>query len=261
MKKLYKNEILLNSQIVLCKGYNDGTELDRTISDLGAMQPYMQSLSVVPVGLTKYREGLANLSKFSKEDAIHVIKQVESWQQKFLKEYGTRFVHLSDEWYLTAELPIPEEEYYEGYGQIENGVGMIRSLVDEVTEAIEAEEGDGRKKKISLATGVLAAPIIRDMVALINKKYPNIDATVYTIQNDFFGRDITVAGLLTGNDIINQLKDKDLGEYLILPNVLLRQGEDVLLDDLRIPDLENALQIKIRIVQSDGQSLVDTIVR
>lgn len=261
LKKLYENEILMNSQIVLCKGYNDGTELDRTISDLGAMQPYMQSLSVVPVGLTKYREGLANLSKFSKEDAIHVIKQVESWQQKFLKEYGTRFVHLSDEWYLTAELPIPEEEYYEGYGQIENGVGMIRSLVDEVTEAIEAEEGDDRKKKISLATGVLAAPIIRDMVALINKKYPNIDATVYTIQNDFFGRDITVAGLLTGQDIINQLKDKDLGEYLILPNVLLRQGEDVLLDDLRLPDLENALQIGIRIVQSDGQSLVDTIVR
>lgn len=261
IKKLYENEIQMNSQIVLCKGYNDGAELDRTISDLGAMQPYMQSLSVVPVGITKYREGLANLSKFSKEDAIKVIHQVESWQQKFLQEYGTRFVHLSDEWYLTANLPIPEEDYYEGYGQIENGVGMIRSLVDEVKDAMLEEEGTQCKKKISLATGVLAAPIIRDMVSLIQEKYPNIDATVYTIQNDFFGKDITVAGLLTGQDIIKQLKGKDLGEYLILPNVLLRQGEDVLLDDLRIPDLEKALQIKIRIVQSDGQSLVDTIVR
>lgn len=260
LEKLYENQIYMNSQIVLCKGYNDGVELDRTIGDLAKMQPYMQSLSVVPVGLTKYREGLAKLSKFSKEDANHVIDQVEAWQEKLLAEHGTRFVHLSDEWYLTAERPIPTEEYYEGYGQIENGVGMIRSLVDEVEEALSAATGDERKKKISLATGVLAAPIIRDMVKLINEKYPNIDATVYTIENEFFGKDITVAGLLTGQDIIKQLKEKELGDYLILPNVLLRQGEDVLLDDLRIPDLEKALQIKIRIVQSDGQSLVDTVV-
>ena len=258
--KLYENQIEMNSQIVLCKGWNDGVELDKTIEDLSKMYPYMQSLSVVPIGLTKFREGLEKMEKFSKEDACRVIDQVESWQHKFLRQYGTRFVHLSDEWYLTAERPIPEEDYYEGYGQIENGVGMIRSLIDEVKDAMEAAAGDGRQKKISLATGVLAAPIIRDMITLINEKYPNIDATVYTIENEFFGKDITVAGLLTGQDIIKQLKDKELGEYLILPNVLLRQGEDVLLDDLRLPDLENALQIKIRIVQSDGQSLVDTVV-
>ena len=260
LEKLYQNGIYMNSQIVLCKGLNDGEELDRSISDLSRMMPYMQSLSVVPVGLTKYREGLAELKKFTKEDACKVLDQIESWQEKLLKEHGTRFVHPSDEWYLTAKRPIPQEDYYEGYGQIENGVGMIRSLVDEVQEALDKEEGDDRVKKISLATGVLAAPIIRDMVAEINKKYPKIDATVYTIINEFFGTDITVAGLLTGQDIIKQLKDKDLGEYLILPNVLLRQGEDVLLDDLRLGDLENALQTKIRIVQSDGQSLVDTIV-
>jgi len=258
--KLYENQIEMNSQIVLCKGWNDGVELDKSIGDLSKMYPYMQSLSVVPIGLTKYRQGLEKMEKFSKDDACHVIDQVESWQHKFLQQYGTRFVHLSDEWYLTAQRPIPEEDYYEGYGQIENGVGMIRSLIDEVKEALEETAGDDREKKISLATGVLAAPIIRDMVTLINQKYPNIDATVYTIENEFFGKDITVAGLLTGQDIIKQLKDKELGEYLILPNVLLRQGEDVLLDDLRLPDLENALQIKIRIVQSDGQSLVDTVV-
>lgn len=258
--KLYDNHIYMNSQIVLCKGYNDGAELDRTIGDLGAMQPYMQSLSVVPVGLTKYREGLAHLEKFSKEDAEKVIDQVEAWQQKFLKEYGTRFVHLSDEWYLTAKRAIPEEDYYEGYGQIENGVGMIRSLVDEVKEALKEQKGNQKEKRISLATGVLAAPIIRDMIELINEKFPNIEATVYTIENEFFGKDITVAGLLTGGDIIKQLKDKDLGEYLILPNVLLRQGEDVLLDDLRICDIEKSLQIPIRIVQSDGSSLVNTVI-
>lgn len=258
--KLYENQITMNSQIVLCKGYNDGEELDKTIGDLAAMQPYMQSLSVVPVGLTKYREGLAKLSKFTKEDANAVIDQVESWQKKLLKEHGTRFVHLSDEWYLTANRPIPEEDYYEGYGQIENGVGMVRSLIDEVKDALNEVTGDDRAKTISLATGALAAPIIQDLVTLLNEKYPNIKASVYTIENEFFGKDITVAGLLTGQDIIGQLKNQELGEYLILPNVLLRQGEDVLLDDLTIPDLEKALQIKIRIVQSDGQSFVDTIV-
>ena len=258
--KLYENQITMNSQIVLCKGYNDGEELDKTIGDLAAMQPYMQSLSVVPVGLTKYREGLAKLSKFTKEDANAVIDQVESWQKKLLKEHGTRFVHLSDEWYLTANRPIPEEDYYEGYGQIENGVGMVRSLIDEVKDALNEVTGDDRAKTISLATGALAAPIIQDLVTLLNEKYPNIKASVYTIENEFFGKDITVAGLLTGQDIIAQLKNQELGEYLILPNVLLRQGEDVLLDDLTIPDLEKALQIKIRIVQSDGQSFVDTIV-
>ena len=258
--KLYDNGIYMNSQIVLCKGYNDGIELDKTIEDLSDMLPYMQSLSVVPVGLTKYREGLAKLSKFTKEEACAVIDQVEAWQEKYLKEHGTRFVYLSDEWYLTAKRPIPEEDYYEGYGQIENGVGMIRSLVDEVKETLAELQGDDRQKSISLATGVLAAPIIENMVKLINEKYPNIQANVFTIENEFFGKDITVAGLLTGQDIINQLKGKELGEYLILPNVLLRQGEDILLDDLRIADLENALQIGIRIVQSDGQSLVHTIV-
>lgn len=260
LHKLYENQITMNSQIVLCKGYNDGSELDRTIGDLSKMYPYMQSLSVVPVGLTKYREGLAHLDKFTKEDAERVIDQVEAWQKKLFTEFGTRFAHLSDEWYLNAKRPIPNAEYYEGYGQIENGVGMIRSLVDEVKDALSKAPGDDRSKKISLATGVLAAPIIRDMVTLINEKYPNIKADVYTIENEFFGKDITVAGLLTGQDIIKQLKGKDLGEYLILPNVLLRQGEDVLLDDLRVSDLEKALQIKIRIVQSDGQSLVDTVV-
>ena len=176
-----------------------------------------------------------------------------------MKEHGTRFVFASDEWYLTAQMPIPDEDYYEGYNQIENGVGMIRSLEDEVDDYLATLTGDDRTKKVSLATAVLASPIIKRQTEKVAEKYPNIDCNVYTILNDYFGRDITVAGLLTGQDIINQLKDKDLGDYLILPGVLLRSGEEVLLDDLTVSDLEKALQIEIRIVKSDGTSLIDTI--
>lgn len=259
LEKLYDNRIEMNSQIVLCKGLNDGAELERSIEYLSNMLPYMESLSVVPVGLTKYRENLAPLKKFNKEDAIEVLNTIHKWQDKLLKEHGTRFVFASDEWYLTAEMPIPDEAYYEGYNQIENGVGMIRSLEDEVDEYLATLTGDDRSKKVSLATAVLAAPIIKQQTEKVMEKYPNIDCNVYTILNDYFGRDITVAGLLTGQDIINQLKDKDLGDYLILPDVLLRSGEEVLLDDLTVTDLEKALQIEIRIVKSDGTSLIDTI--
>lgn len=261
LQKLYDNRIEMNSQIVLCKGINDGAELERSIEYLSGMLPYMESLSVVPVGLTKFRENLAELEKFTKKDAREVLDIIHKWQDKLLKEYGTRFVFASDEWYLTAELPIPQEDYYEGYNQIENGVGMIRSLEDEVDDCLQTHKGDNRKKKVSLATGVLAAPIIKRQTEKIMEKYPNVECKVYTIRNDFFGRDITVAGLLTGQDIINQLKDQDLGDYLILPSVLLRTGEEVLLDDLTLSDLEKALQKEIRIVKSDGTSLVDTILK
>lgn len=260
LQKLYDNRIEMNSQIVLCKGLNDGAELERSIEYLSNMLPYMESLSVVPVGLTRFRDNLAPLKKFNKEDAIEVLNTIHKWQDKLLKEHGTRFVFASDEWYLTAEMPIPDEAYYEGYNQIENGVGMIRSLEDEVDDYLAALTGDNRRKKVSLATAVLASPIIKKQTEKVMEKYPNINCNVYTIFNDYFGRDITVAGLLTGQDIINQLKDQDLGDYLILPDVLLRSGEEVLLDDLTVTDLEKALQIEIRIVKSDGTSLIDTII-
>lgn len=259
LHKLYDNRIEMNSQIVLCKGLNDGEELSRSIEYLSNMLPYMESLSVVPVGLTKYRENLAELHKFNESDANEVLDLIHSWQEKLLKKYGTRFVFASDEWYITAKRPVPNADYYEGYEQLENGVGMVRSLEDEFDEYLLELQGDTREKKVSLATAVLAAPIIDGLTKKLKPKYPNVDCTVYTILNDFFGRDITVAGLLTGQDIINQLKGKDLGDYLILPDVLLRSGEEVLLDDLTVSDLEKALQIEIRIVKSDGTSLIDTI--
>lgn len=260
IQRLYEGGIDMNSQIVLCKGINDGEELDRTIADLGAMQPQMMSLSVVPLGKTKFREGLEQIPSFTKEDAREVLAQIHKWQEKFLKEYGTRFVFASDEWYIKAGYDLPEEDYYEGYGQIENGVGMVRSLYDEVVNYLEEIEGDDRKKKVSIATGFLASETIKTLAGKVNEKFPNMEINVYPIRNDFFGPEITVAGLTTAGDIINQLKDIDLGDYLILPSVMLRSGEDVLLDDLTTKDIQNALQTDIRIVQSDGKSFVETII-
>ncbi len=267
LKTLYDGGIEMNSQIVLCKGINDGEELDLSIRELSKYLPHMQSLSVVPVGLTKYRDGLVPLEKFTKDDAKKVLNQIQKWQETFRKEYGTRFVFASDEWFLTAGEEIPEEDYYEGYGQIENGVGMVRSLMDEVLEYLEDYKETGMKnnlphapRKFSLATGLLASDTMKDILKKIKEVLPWADGTVYTIINDFFGHDITVSGLLTGQDIIAQLKGKDLGEYLLLPENLLRAGEEVLLDDISVKDLEMALQIEIRIVQSDGKSLVDMII-
>lgn len=262
LKKLYHAGIEMNSQIVLCKGYNDGAELERSIKELADFLPYMKSLSVVPVGLTKYRETLTPLEKFNKSEALEVIDLIEKWQDKIFKEHGTRFVFPSDEWFLIAEKEIPKEEYYEGYGQIENGVGMIRSLLEEVNETLsEYKTGELNtvSKSISFATGKLAAPIIEKIMEKVNCIYPNIHGKVYMIENDFFGHDITVAGLLTGQDIIKQLKGKELGAYLILPDVLLRDGEEVLLDDITVSDIEKELKVNIKIVASDGAALINAI--
>lgn len=260
IKQFYDAGIEMNAQIVLCKGYNDGAELERTIQDLTAYLPFMQSVSVVPVGMTKYREGLAKLLPFEKEDAVQVLEIVSKWQKTIDKRYGVRMIHASDEWYLLAGMPFPPEDAYEGYPQIENGVGMVRSLVEEVDLFLSDCQGDGRKKSLTLATGVLAAPVIGEQVEKIRKKYPGIKAEVVPIVNHFFGESITVAGLLTGTDIIEQLKGKELGEYLVLPEVLLKSGEDVLLDDLHISDIERALQTRVRIVKSEGEALVRAVI-
>ncbi|MBB2183000.1 DUF512 domain-containing protein [Lachnospiraceae bacterium MD1] len=260
IKRLKDGGIVMNGQIVLCKGWNDGEELERTIHDLAAFLPEMQSVSIVPVGLTKFRQGLEQLEAFSKEDSIHVIDTIHRWQNIFLTHYGTRFIYASDEWYIKAEMPIPDADSYEGYPQIENGVGLIRSLQVEFEEYYEELDGDNRKRELSIATGVLAAPYLQQMVDKLNIKYPGIKVHLYTIINNFFGTNITVAGLLTGEDIISQLSGKPLGEILLLPEVLLRNGETVLLDDVTVEDLESALQTNIRIVQSDGTSFINSII-
>lgn len=265
LDRLYEAGITMNSQAVLCKGWNDGEELDDTIRELAKRYPVMNSLSVVPVGLTKYRDHLEELTVFQKEEAKAVLEQIHGWQRRFLKELGTRFVFASDEWYLLAEHPMPKGEAYEGYGQIENGVGMVRSLWDEVCAYVKELRESGRlscfrqNRTFSMATGMLAAPLLEHIVSCVKQELPNMEAYVYPIVNDFFGHNITVAGLLTGQDLIAQLAGRDLGEYLLLPNVLLRNGEQVLLDDVTVSELSEALQIEIRIVQSDGKSLIDAM--
>lgn len=256
LRKLYDGGIIMNAQIVLCKHENDGEELERTIRDLVKLIPNMESVSVVPVGLSAHREGLYPLEPFGAEDARSVIACIEKWQKILYEEYGTHFIHASDEWYLLAGYEMPEEERYDGYLQLENGVGMLRLLMEEFQEALDAIPGDGRKRHVTIATGRSAAGYIRRLAGKFCEKFEHVTVDVYEIVNYFFGERITVSGLMTGQDIIGQLKDKPLGEELLLPVNVLRSGEQTLLDDLTVQDIEKALQIPISIVQSNGQDLV-----
>ena len=256
---LYENEVIMNGQIVLCKGYNDKDELEFTIKELGKYCPIMQSVSIVPVGLTKYREGLCPLESFTKEDAIEVIDLVERYQKEFYQKYGLHFIHASDEFYILAKREMPEENRYDNYLQLENGVGMIRLLLNETKNVLDGLEGDDRVREVSIATGKLAAPFLLQCIEKINKLYPNICVHLYPIENHFFGEQITVAGLITGTDLKEQLQNKKLGEALLIPVDMLRSEEDVFLDDITISDLQNTLQVPIFRVKSSGQDFVDAI--
>lgn len=264
--RLYEAGIEMNGQIVLCKGYNDGVELERTIGDLTKYLPYMESLSVVPVGLSKYREGLCELEPFEKEDARRVIAIIEKWQQYCMEKYGVHFVQASDEWYLTAELPLPEEERYDGYLQLENGVGMLRLLMTEFEEALaEYREREAKNPvekaghRATFISGRLAAPFIRNLAGKFMEAFPQYDIQVVDIRNDFFGERITVSGLITGQDLIAQTRDLDLGEYIGIPCNMLRMGENVFLDDITVEEAEKTLQAPIHIVKSSGQDLLNAM--
>ena len=260
--KLAQAGIIMNGQIVLCKGVNDGAELDRSIRDLSAYLPNLESVSVVPVGLSKYRDGLYPLEPFAKEDAQDVLRIIHGWQNKIYPEYGTHFVHASDEWYILAEEELPQEEQYDGYLQLENGVGMLRLLLDEFAEAMEENRINGRQaraKHITLATGRLAYRFIKQMAMQMEERYEGLQIDVIAIRNDFFGEMITVSGLLTGQDIMAQLKDRDLGEKLLLPQNVLKSGEPVFLDDYTLDDIEKALQVRIDIVKSSGRDFIEAI--
>jgi len=254
--RLAKACIEMNGQIVLCKNVNDKEELRRSIEDLSRYLPHMRSVSVVPAGLTKYREGLYPLELFTREEACSVIDMVESYQQGFYEKYGLHFIHASDEWYILAGRDFPPEEAYDGYIQLENGVGMMRLLYNEFMEALEEEKGSGRKRELSLATGVLAYDMICSLVREMQKKFKNIKVHIYKIINYFFGETITVSGLLTGGDIVSQLKGKELGELLLLPCNVLRAGEEVFLDDMTLKEVKTALQSDINIVKSGGKDLL-----
>lgn len=258
--RLNAADVEMNGQVVLCKNVNDKEELERTISDLEKYIPNMRSVSIVPSGLTKFRDGLYPLELFEKKDACAVIDTIEKWQKHFYEKYGIHFIHASDEWYILAEREIPEEERYDGYLQLENGVGMIRSFIEEVKDYLDSIEGDDRVINVSTISGVLAYDTIKSSCDKINKKFPNVNVHVYKIINDYFGHSITVTGLLTGQDICSQLSGKELGDNLLLPTNTLKADENIFLDDMTLEEFEKNLQINTIIVKSSGMDFVKTII-
>ncbi|MFP4697521.1 MAG: DUF512 domain-containing protein [Eubacteriales bacterium] len=262
IKMFYKAGIIMNGQIVLCKGINDGKELFDSIKKLSEFIPYMQSVSVVPVGLSRHREGLHPLEPFTKEDAKDVLEIIHYWQDKLYKEDRTHFIHAGDEFYLLAESKIPNEDKYDEYLQLENGVGMLRVFTNDFEEEYERLKIDYTiDKECAIVTGFLAYHIINSFVKRLKSKYPNLKVHIYPIKNKFFGERITVSGLLTGKDIINQLKNQRLGQELLLPSNLLKNDEQILLDDVTVTDIEKALQVKVTIVQSIGKDFIQSIIK
>lgn len=257
---LYEAGTPMNGQIVLCPGVNDGKELDRTIGDLTKYLPHMRSVSVVPVGLSKYRDGLCHLTSFTKETAAAAIDQIERWQKLIYPQHGVHFIHASDEFYLIAGRPLPEAERYDGYIQYENGVGMLRLLKEETDEALEELSRDpdreAEEEVISIATAKLAYPFIKEISEKFMKICPEKKIHVYLIENDFFGHMITVAGLLTGKDLIAQLKGKEIGSRLLLTTAMFRSGEEVFLDDVTKSDVERELGVRVDIIPEGGDELI-----
>lgn len=248
--------IEMNGQIVVCPGWNDGEHLRRTIEDL--MEIGFHSCSVVPVGLTKYRKGLARLHPVDEQSAGAIIDLVDEYGAKCLKKFGTRMFFCADELYLKANRPLPDEDYYEDYQQLDNGVGMLRNTTNEFLDGL-ADVDDGDVNSFTIATGVAAAPFIERLVDEARKKFPQLRGEVIAVVNDFFGHSITVSGLVTGQDIIRQLSGRELGARVIIPANMLRHGEGVFLDDVTLPQLSDALKRPVTVSETDGYSLVDTL--
>lgn len=260
MRKFAENKIFMNCQIVLCAGYNDGEELKRTIDDLEKLYPYVRSVSAVPVGLTRYREGLCHLEPFDREKSRAAVDIIEAAQARIYKKHGTRLIYASDELYLKSGLPIPEGEAYEGFPQIENGVGLIASMRDEVKEAAAVIDGSKkRNRRVIIATGELAYEFIREMADIVEKAAKGVRVYVYAVRNNFFGGGVDVAGLVCGGDIITQLKGIPEADIMLIPSAMLRSGEEVFLDNTTLTEVSEKLGIKICACENDGFEFVENI--
>lgn len=260
IRHLAENGISINTQLVLCPGINDGDELRYSLQKLSELYPGVESIAAVPVGITKHREGLFDMPEYTKETASEVIDIITEFGDSFKEKHGTRLCYAADEFYLKAERPFPDAEYYENYVQLENGVGMCTSFKDEFMSGLYDIDDDGEERVLSLATGEAAYPLISELCGEVTKKFPNIKINVYKIENDFFGHTVTVAGLVTGKDLINGLKGKELGEKLIIPDVMLRSEGDLFLDNFSVRDVEEALSIPLDVTFSaDGYDLIDKI--
>ncbi len=259
MKEFAAAGIKMNCQLVLCPGYNDGEELSRSLTDLGALYPSVQSVAAVPVGITRYREGLTPLSPFTKEQAADVVARMESFGEEFLSRNGTRLCYPADEFYLKAEKTLPCGAFYEEYAQIENGVGMWTSFREEFLSALDEEPARPVNRTLSLVTGMAALPLIEECCRFAQEKFQGLTCHVYGIKNEFFGENITVTGLLTGKDIIAQLQGNPLGDTVLLPSATLRREGDLLLDDTTPEQIEQALGVPVTITDGDGFSLLENL--
>lgn len=258
MKRICDAELPMNAQLVLCPNINDGEELKRSLRDLKAFYPALRSVSAVPVGLTKFREGLYPLEAFDKERSAQTIDIIEAFQEECLKDLGTRMFFAADEFYLKAERPIPGAEVYEDFPQIENGVGMMASLKDEFYSALEYSEGMKSKSgKYTLICGSDIFLFMSSLVDEITKRWHNLSVEVVKIENDFFGRSITVSGLICGCDIVKQLSGRDLGQGVVFTKNMLRSGTNIFLDDMTTDEISQKLGVPLYPLETDGDSLLD----
>ena len=263
MERLAEAQIQMNCQIVLCPGYNDKEELERTVSDLTKLYPYVNSAAAVPVGITKHREHLPNLEIFNEKTAGETIDQVDKLQKKYLKELGTRFIFLSDEFYIMANRKLLDYDEYEGFIQFENGVGMISKFEREIKDYLEnlSEDHKSKIKKVSIATGHSAYEFMCEMAKCIMEKCPNVQIDVYKIINNFFGDTITVSGLVTATDIIDQLKDKNLGETLYIPRSMLKADEEIFLYNITLENLSDIMGLEVVPCLNEGKDFIDKILK
>lgn len=252
-----KAGIVMNGQIVVCPGWNDGDQLRRTLRDLTEMQ--FSSCSLVPVGITKYRQGLAKLRPVDAATAAEIIDIADEYGRENLERFGTRRFFCADELYLRAGRPLPQAEYYEGYRQLENGVGLMRSLEDDFLAGLATVDVPARFSPFTIATGMAAAPFLRGLVQRAMGDYPGLRGQVIAVENDFFGHTIDVAGLLTGQDISAQLRGRDLGDRVLIPIHMMRHGETVFLDDYTVERLSRELGVPVQVVDEDGFALVDAM--
>jgi putative radical SAM enzyme (TIGR03279 family) len=261
MERFARNHITMNCQIVSCPGINDGPQLDKTLEDLAGMYPSVNSISVVPVGVTRYRQGLYPLEPYTQAQAAALVDQVEAFAQRHWEEKGTRLVWCSDEFYLLAGRELPQEDYFEEFTQLDNGVGMLRLLMSEFSRALDLAQPEELEAiaPFSIATGVSAAPFLRKIIDMLREKCGKIEGEVYPIRNFFFGETITVAGLVTGGDLMEQMKGRKLGQRLLIPTNMLRAGERVFLDDVTLDDVEQALGVPVIAVAQDGYELLDAL--
>ena len=263
MERLAEAQIQMNCQIVLCPGYNDKEELERTVSDLTKLYPYVNSAAAVPVGITKHREHLPNLEIFNEKTAGETIDQVDKLQKKYLKELGTRFIFLSDEFYIMANRKLLDYDEYEGFIQFENGVGMISKFEREIKDYLEnlSEDHKSKIKKVSIATGHSAYEFMCEMAKCIMEKCPNVQIDVYKIINNFFGDTITVSGLITATDIIDQLKNEDLGQTLYIPRSMLKADEEIFLDNITLENLSDIMGLEVVPCLNEGKDFIDKILK